>query len=305
MQPNFPHRHSKAAIFTSSLNRSHRTFPVHYNLKNLKERSNSSISKNSSSFISKTSPKQGTHHVTTKKKKKPHGYKATGENLQLITNLLQMRLHGRRELVEIPQRRKTPTRWPWVEKRGDVIHGHQKKENRKGRRETRSEGKENHKKKRIEATTTSCMATKAPEDTGSELKTHCRQKTTTTTTTLASLRRFFPLKYKQVDAPVPIYISFRFSLSGTFQQQPNRRRNSEKTRSMIGSYGVPCHVPIEVFSWPTGYGATSEFCGYVARFYWFYSALPANERGACTSSCRSFDTTWIFIYLFIIYLGFF
>jgi hypothetical protein len=110
VQPNFPHRHSKAAIFTSSLNRSHRTFPVHYNLKNLKERSNSSISKNSSSFISKTSPKQGTHHVITKKKKKPHGYKATGENLQLITNLLQMRLHGRRELVEIPQRRITPTR---------------------------------------------------------------------------------------------------------------------------------------------------------------------------------------------------
>jgi hypothetical protein len=84
------------------------------------------------------------------------------------------------------------------------------------------------------------------------------------------LRRFFAPKYKQADAPLPIYISFRFSLSGTFQQQPNRRRNSEKTRSMIGSCGVPCHVPIEVFSWPTVYRATSEFFGYVARFYWFY-----------------------------------
>jgi hypothetical protein len=67
-----------------------------------------------------------------------------------------------------------------------------KKENRKGRRKTRSEGKENHKKKRIEATTTSSMATKAPEDTGSELKTHCRQ---TTATTKTSLRRFFAPKY--------------------------------------------------------------------------------------------------------------
>jgi len=77
-----------------------------------------------------------------------------------------------------------------------------KKENRNGRRKTRSEGKENH-KKRIEATTTPRMATKAPEDTGSKIKTHCRQKTTTTKT---SLRRFFPPKYKQDDAPLPIYI---------------------------------------------------------------------------------------------------
>jgi hypothetical protein len=184
--------------------------------------------------------------------------------------------------------RKTRRRNPWSPK----------KENRKGRRKTRSEGKENHKKKRIEATTTSCMATKAPEDTGSELKTHG-------TTTKPSLRRFFPPIKKQVDALLPIYISFRFSLSGTFQQQPNRRRNSEKTRSMIGSYGVPCHVPMEVFSWPTGYGATSEFCGYVARFYWLYSALPANEWGACTSSCRSFVLRgFLFIYyLFGFFLG--
>jgi hypothetical protein len=113
VQPNFPHRYSKAAIFTSSLNRSQRISPVYYNPKNLKERSSSSISKKSSSSISRTSPKQGIHHVITKKKKKkkkPHGDKATGENLQLITNLLQMRLHGRRELVEIPQRRIIPTR---------------------------------------------------------------------------------------------------------------------------------------------------------------------------------------------------
>jgi hypothetical protein len=50
-----------------------------------------------------------------------------------------------------------------------------KKTERAGERHDQKERKINKKKKRIEATTTSCMATKALEDTGSELKTHCRQ----------------------------------------------------------------------------------------------------------------------------------
>jgi hypothetical protein len=82
-----------------------------------------------------------------------------------------------------------------------------KKTERAGERHDQKERKINKKKKRIEATTTSCMATKAPEDTGSELKTHCRQKTTTTTTTLASLRRFNPTKIQTSRHPGPyIYI---------------------------------------------------------------------------------------------------
>ncbi len=161
-----------------------------------------------------------------------------------------MRLHGRRELVEIPQGRIIPTRWPWVEKRGDVIHGHQRRKQKGHAKDTIRKGKPQEEENRSNNNVLY----------GNQSAWSHRIQTQNPLPTKTSLRRFPPkLLYKQDVAPLPMYISFRFSLSGTFQQQPKRRRNSEKTRSMIGSYGVPCHVPKELFSWPTVYRATSEF----------------------------------------------